>query len=74
MKEDIIKVIRDVLTIIRDICIALLAVLSGSVLMTSCGVTAHTTVRTTDSGQASITVSVTSPQSYTTEVTHKFIK
>ena len=71
MKEDTVKVIKDVLTIIRDICIALLAVLSGSVLMTSCGVTAHTTVRTADSGQASITVSVTSPQSYTTEVTHK---
>lgn len=71
MKEETRKVIKDVLTIIRDICIALLAVLTGSALVSSCGVTAHTSVRTTEQGHATITVSVTSPQSYTTDITHK---
>lgn len=71
MREDTRKVIKDVLTIIRDICIALLAVLTGSALVSSCGVTARTSVRTTEQGHATITVSVTSPQSYTTDITHK---
>lgn len=71
MKEDTRKLIKDVLTIIRDICIALLAVLTGSALVSSCGVTAHTSVRTTEQGHATITVSVTSPQSYTTDITHQ---
>lgn len=71
MKEETRKVIKDVLTIVRDICIALLAVLTGTALVTSCGVTAHTSVRTTEQGHATITVSVTSPQSYTTDITHK---
>lgn len=71
MKEETRKVIKDVLTIIRDICIALLAVLTGTALVTSCGVTAHTSVRTAEKGHATITVSVTSPQSYTTDITHK---
>lgn len=71
MKEDTRKVIKDVLTIIRDICIALLSVLTGAAIMTSCGVSAHTLVRTTEQGCATITVSVTSPQSYTTDITHQ---
>lgn len=71
MKEDTRKVVKDVLTIIRDICIALLSVLTGAAIMTSCGVTAHTSVRTAEKGHASITVTVTSPQSYTTDIRHK---
>ncbi len=61
-KEDIATIIR----IIRDICIALLAAFSGTMIVSSCGVTTRAYVHNNADANTSMSIVVTSPQNYTT--------
>lgn len=63
-KETISTIVR----IIRDVCIAILAALGGSAMLSSCGTMTRATVRAHDDSTTSITISVTSPQEITTSV------
>ena len=63
-KETLATIVR----IIRDICISVLAALGGSAMLSSCGVTTRATVRAHDDSTTSISISVTSPQNFSTSV------
>ena len=63
-KEDISTIIR----IIRDVCVALLAALTGTALVSSCGVTTRAYVHNNSDATTTMSITVTSPQNYTTSV------
>lgn len=57
-----------VIKLIRDICIALLAALTGTAMLTSCGVTTRAYVHNNADATTTISIKTTSPQNYNTSV------
>lgn len=57
-----------VIKLIRDICVALLAALAGTAMLTSCGVTTRAFVHNNAGATTTISIKTTSPQNYRTSV------
>lgn len=57
-----------VVKLIRDICVALLAALAGTFILTSCGVTTRAYVHNNADATTTISIKTTSPQNYRTSV------
>ena len=62
------SVAKDVIQFIRDLCIALLALLGGTAVISSCGTTTKAYVRNNADATTTMSITVTSPQNYTTEI------
>ena len=62
------EVASNIVRFIRDLCIALLALLGGATVVSSCGTTTKAYVRNNADATTTMTISVTSPQNYTTEI------
>lgn len=57
-----------VVKLIRDICVALLAAIAGTSVLTSCGVTTRAFVHNNADATTTISIKTTSPQNYRTSV------
>lgn len=63
-----LEAVKAVISFIKDLCIALLAALAGVTVLSSCGVTTRATVRNNANANTTMSITITSPQNYTTNV------